>query len=282
MDKNVEISEHILVCISPSPSNMKVIAEAVKMADAFHATLTAIYVKPTNYDALSSEDKTRLQRNIRYAEQCGASITTIIGDDVPVQVAEYAHFSDTTKIVVGRSGARRRHFWSKAPLTSISGNVSNLLSHYEQLDEETLRQIFSDIYDDSEWLVDLVEELLARLRVTIRRLALMNSDNSADRSVYTNGRLEINYSAGCAFLNGEELKLTPMEYKLLCLLAKNTGKVLTHTYITQNIWGRSWDNDIASLRVFMVTLRKKLESAPDSPRYIQTHIGIGYRMLKVD
>ena len=117
MEKNVEISEHILVCISPSPSNMKVIAEAVKMADAFHATLTAIYVKPTNYDALSAEDKARLQRNIRYAEQCGASITTIIGDDVPVQVAEYAHFSDTTKIVVGRSGARRRHFWSKAPLT---------------------------------------------------------------------------------------------------------------------------------------------------------------------
>ena len=117
MEKNVEISEHILVCISPSPSNMKVIAEAVKMADAFHATLTAIYVKPTNYDALSPEDKTRLQDNMKYAEQCGASITTIIGDDVPVQVAEYAHFSDTTKIVVGRSGARRRHFWSKAPLT---------------------------------------------------------------------------------------------------------------------------------------------------------------------
>ena len=77
------------------------------------------------------------------------------------------------------------------------------------------------------------------------------------------------------------LKLTPMEYKLLCLLAKHTGKVLTHTFITQNIWGRSWDNDVASLRVFMVTLRKKLESLPDSPRYIQTHIGIGYRMLKV-
>ncbi|MBR5047105.1 MAG: winged helix-turn-helix domain-containing protein, partial [Eubacterium sp.] len=68
----------------------------------------------------------------------------------------------------------------------------------------------------------------------------------------------------------------------LCLLAKNTGKVLTHTYITQNIWGRSWDNDIASLRVHMVTLRKKLETGPDSPRYIQTHIGIGYRMVKVD
>lgn len=70
--------------------------------------------------------------------------------------------------------------------------------------------------------------------------------------------------------------------KLLCLLARNTGKVLTHTYITQNIWSRSWENDIASLRVFMVTLRKKLEAAPDSPQYIQIHIGIGYRMMKVE
>ena len=127
-----------------------------------------------------------------------------------------------------------------------------------------------------------VEELLARLRVTVRRLSMMVVDSSADSSVYTNGKLRIDFAAGCAFLDGEELKLTPIEYKLLCLLAKNTGKVLTHTYITQNVWGHSWDNDLASLRVFMVTLRKKLEAAPDSPEYIQTHVGIGYRMLKVE
>jgi two-component system KDP operon response regulator KdpE len=59
------------------------------------------------------------------------------------------------------------------------------------------------------------------------------------------------------------------------------GKVLTHTYITKEIWGSSWDNDVASLRVFMATLRKKIEKSPNSPQYIQTHIGIGYRMLKV-
>ena len=127
-----------------------------------------------------------------------------------------------------------------------------------------------------------VEELLARLRVTIRRLALMSSDKNPELSVYTNGKLRIDYAAGVAWLEGEELKLTSMEYKLLCLLAKNTGKVLTHTYITQNIWGRSWENDIASLRVFMTTLRKKIEPELDSPKYIQTHIGIGYRMLKTD
>ena len=111
---------------------------------------------------------------------------------------------------------------------------------------------------------------------------MMNPDGAVDSSAYTNGTLTIDYSAGCAYLRGEELKLTPIEYKLLCLLAKNTGKVLTHTYITQNIWGRSWDNDIASLRVFMATLRKKLESAPGSPQFIQTHIGIGYRMVRVE
>lgn len=117
MGKNFETGEHILVCISPSPSNPKVITAAAKMADAFHATLTAIYIKPTNYDTLSEEDKKRLQNNIRFAEKNGATITTIVGDDVPAQVAEYAHLSNTTKIVVGRSGMKRRHFWSKPPLT---------------------------------------------------------------------------------------------------------------------------------------------------------------------
>lgn len=126
-----------------------------------------------------------------------------------------------------------------------------------------------------------VEELLARLRVTLRRLSLMQSDG-AESSVFENGDIRVDYAAGCAYLCGEELKLTPIEYKLLCLLAKNIGKVLTHTYITQKIWGRSSESDIASLRVFMATLRKKIEVSEDSPQYIQTHIGIGYRMLKVE
>ena len=84
-----------------------------------------------------------------------------------------------------------------------------------------------------------VAELLARLRATQRRLV---------------------HSAG-----GEELKLTPIEYRLLCLLAQNVGKVLTHKYITQHIWGIGWENNIGSLRVFMATLRRKLESSPPDP-----------------
>ena len=110
-----------------------------------------------------------------------------------------------------------------------------------------------------------VEELLARLRVTQRRLSMMQKVSPAEAVVFVNGKLRVDYAAGCAYLNEEELHLTPIEYKLLCLLTRNIGKVLTHTFLTQSIWGSSWDNDIASLRVFMATLRKKIEKEPNSP-----------------
>ena len=124
-----------------------------------------------------------------------------------------------------------------------------------------------------------VTELLARLRVAQRRITIV--EGKPGDSVFHNGKLTVDYAAGCASLNGEELKLTPTEYKLLCLLAKDAGKVLTHTYLTNKIWGSSWESDMASLRVHMATLRKKLEKDAQT-QYIQTHIGIGYRMLKVE
>ena len=164
---------------------------------------------------------------------------------------------------------RKVRSWSNVPIIVISARSEDS-DKIEALDsgaDDYLTKPFS------------VEELLARLRVTQRRLAMLGAEH-AD-TVFVNGSLRIDYAAGCAYLDENELHLTPIEYRLLCLLAQNVGKVLTHTYITQKIWGNSWENDIASLRVFMATLRKKLESAPDSPQYIQTHIGVGYRMLKV-
>ena len=127
-----------------------------------------------------------------------------------------------------------------------------------------------------------VEELLARIRTTQRRLSYMTSEMLTAGSVFENGKLRVDYAGGCATLEGQPLHLTPIEFRLLCLLSKNVGKVLTHTFITQNIWGQSWDSNMASLRVFMATLRKKLEPTPDSPQYIQTHIGVGYRMVRVE
>ena len=82
------------------------------------------------------------------------------------------------------------------------------------------------------------------------------------------------------FIREEEVHLTPIEYKLLCLLAKNVGRVLTHNFILNEVWGNVMQSDVPSLRVFMATLRKKIEEEPSEPKYIQTHIGIGYRMIK--
>nr|WP_326184343.1 response regulator transcription factor [uncultured Oscillibacter sp.] len=128
-----------------------------------------------------------------------------------------------------------------------------------------------------------VDELLARLRVALRRVRYDSQKTSGEAAHYENGGLVIDYAAGCAYLDGQELHLTPMEYKLLCLLSKNAGKVLTHNYIIGEVWGLTSSNvsaELPSLRVFMATLRKKLEADPAHPRYIQTHIGVGYRMIQ--
>lgn len=163
----------------------------------------------------------------------------------------------------------RVRMWSNVPIIVISARSedSDKIGALDAGADDYLTKPFS------------VDELLARLRVTQRRLAIMNAESAS--SEFVNGSLRIDYAAGCAYLNGEEMHLTPMEYKLLCLLAQNVGKVLTHTFITQKIWGSAWESNVASLRVFMATLRKKLESAPDSPQFVQTHVGVGYRMMKL-
>ena len=167
---------------------------------------------------------------------------------------------------------RKIRSWSNMPIIVISARTedSDKIGALDAGADDYLTKPFS------------VDELLARLRVTQRRLSLMKADTAQETPIFTNGALKIDYAAGCAYIDGAELHLTPIEYKLLCLLSKNVGKVLTHTYITQQIWGSSWENDIASLRVFMATLRKKLENGKDGQQYIQTHIGIGYRMLRVE
>lgn len=166
---------------------------------------------------------------------------------------------------------RRVRTWSNVPIIVISARNEDT-DKIEALDagaDDYLTKPFS------------VEELLARLRVTKRRLALMQSGDMQSAQ-YENGGLHIDYAAKCVYINEEELHLTPMEYKILCLLAKNTGKVLTHKYILQNVWGSSLENDVGTLRVFMATLRKKLEQTQNGVQYIQTHIGVGYRMVKVE
>ena len=164
---------------------------------------------------------------------------------------------------------RKIRSWSTMPIIVISAR-SDDSDKIEALDagaDDYLTKPFS------------VDELLARLRAMRRRMNQAKAD-TPDSSVFISGSLKIDYAAGCAYIGEEELHLTPIEYKLLCLMARNCGKVLTHKYITQQLWGASWENNVASLRVFMATLRKKLEASPDTSMMIQTHVGIGYRMIR--
>lgn len=159
--------------------------------------------------------------------------------------------------------------WSKLPIIVISARTEDR-DKIDALDagaDDYLTKPFS------------VEELLARLRVTVRRLSYMQ--NSEETPIFINGDLKIDYAARCVYIKERELHLTPIEYKLLYMLSKNIGKVLTHTAITNEIWGNALESDVASLRVFMATLRKKIEKDPSSPQYLQTHVGVGYRMLRV-
>ena len=165
---------------------------------------------------------------------------------------------------------RRIRTWSEMPIIVISARSEDT-DKIEALDagaDDYLTKPFS------------VEELLARLRVTQRRLNYIRQLKSDQTSVFINGNLKVDYGAGCVSVDGEEVHLTPIEYKLLCLLTQNVGKVLTYGYVTTEVWGNNWESSMSSLRVYMASLRKKLGSGPDEQPYIQTHVGIGYRMLR--
>ena len=165
---------------------------------------------------------------------------------------------------------RKVRTWSNTPIIVVSARS-------EDKDKIDALDAGADDYLTKPFSVD---ELLARLRVSLRRVRYDGEKLLRDSTVFTNGELKIDYAAGSVRLDGEEIHLTPIEYKLLCLLAKNVGKVLTHNFILHEIWG-DYSSDVSALRVFMATLRKKIEKNPSQPKYIQTHVGVGYRMLRV-
>ena len=162
--------------------------------------------------------------------------------------------------------------WSNMPIIVVSARS-------EDFDKVSALDAGADDYLTKPFSVD---ELLARLRVALRRVRYDSDRLGEESSAYENGELRIDYSAGCVYLSDKEIHLTPIEYKLLCLLAKNTGKVLTHNYILKEVWGSPTASDVSSLRVYMATLRRKIEKSSNGVQYIQTHVGIGYRMLKVE
>ena len=106
-------SEHILVCLSGAPSNANVIRTAARMAEAFRSSFTALFVETSDFKDMSDDNRSRLRANLRLAEELGARIATVYGDDTPLQIAEYARASGVTKIVLGRSN-NKRFFWERS------------------------------------------------------------------------------------------------------------------------------------------------------------------------
>ena len=155
--------------------------------------------------------------------------------------------------------------WSQVPIivNSARSEEADKISALDSGADDYLTKPFS------------VDELMARIRVSQRRIQYQPA---SEETVFINGELSIDFASAEVKVRDNVVHLTPIEYKLLCLLARNTGKVLTHTYIISNIWGTGIDNDIVSLRVYMTSLRKKLNTEND---LIRTHIGIGYQMIRI-
>ena len=163
---------------------------------------------------------------------------------------------------------RKIRSWSDVPIIVISAR-SETQDKVDALDagaDDYLCKPFS------------VEELLARLRVAFRRV--MPAAAPVEDYVFENGPLRIDYSSQIVSVNGNEIHLTPIEYRIVSLLSHNVDKVLTHNFILKEVWGSVNQSDLPSLRVFMTGLRKKLSTDDDKNPLIQTHIGVGYRMLK--
>jgi two-component system, OmpR family, KDP operon response regulator KdpE len=124
-----------------------------------------------------------------------------------------------------------------------------------------------------------VGELLARIRVALRHAA--KGANEKGDAAFQVGDLKIDFATRRVSANGEEVHLTPIEYRLLTTLARHAGKVLTHRFLLKEVWGPDQVYENHYLRVFMTTLRRKIEADPARPRYLLTEQGVGYRLADV-
>lgn len=123
-----------------------------------------------------------------------------------------------------------------------------------------------------------IVELLARVRVAFRHSQVEAQQKDDVKSTFEVDKLLIDFDKRKVIVYDVEVHLTPIEYNILSLLAKHHGKVLTHNFIIKEIWGSVIGNETKSLRVFMATLRRKIEKQPANPRYIITEVGVGYRL----
>ncbi|WP_026889446.1 response regulator [Clostridium beijerinckii] len=158
--------------------------------------------------------------------------------------------------------------WSKIPIIIVSAR-ENERQKIEALDkgaDDYLTKPFG------------IGELLARIRVSLRH-SIINTSENKNTEIFKVKGLVIDFNRRKVNIDDEDIHLTPIEYKIMALLCKYAGKVLTHNFIINEIWGAALGNETQSLRVFMASLRRKIEKNPAQPQYIYTEVGVGYRLI---
>jgi two-component system, OmpR family, KDP operon response regulator KdpE len=168
--------------------------------------------------------------------------------------------------VDGTEVTRRLREWTATPIIVVSarGKEQDKVAALDAGADDYLTKPFG------------VGELLARIRVVLRHLAAINTDTG--EAVFEVGELRVDLARHEVCVAGKGVHLTPNEFKLLTVLAKNAGKVLTHRYLLKEIWGPAAESEGHYLRVYMNQLRQKLEADAARPRYLLTEPGVGYRL----
>lgn len=123
-------------------------------------------------------------------------------------------------------------------------------------------------------------ELLARIRASLRHSNRLRTDSTHYLRPYRHGKMILDFSKRLLTINGQDIHLTPIEYKIVAYLAQNSGKVITYATLLSNVWGPYADSDNKILRVNMANIRRKIEDDPAQPKYIFTEVGVGYRMAE--
>jgi two-component system KDP operon response regulator KdpE len=167
----------------------------------------------------------------------------------------------------GLDVTRQIREWSKVPIIVLSARE-------QENDKVAVLNAGADDYLTKPFGVG---ELIARLRVAMRHASASSASNGG--SVFKVGDLEVDLSRRAVSLRSTEVRLTPIEYRLLTTLIKHAGKVLTHQFLLKEVWGPSHVHDTPYLRVYMGQLRQKLETDSAQPRYLLTEPGVGYRLL---
>ena len=229
----------------------------------------------TKESILLIEDEPQMRRFLRVTLQAHGYqlIESATGQDGLIQVA--TRNPDVVLLdlglpdIDGLEVTRRLREWSKVPLIVISAR---------EQEEDKVRALDAGA-DDYLTKPFGAGELLARIRVSLRHMAMQHT--GTEEPVFVLDNLKVDLAKRQVMLDNREVHLTPIEYRLLAILIKHAGKVITHTHLLKEVWGTAYADQTHYLRIYMAQLRHKLEADPARPRFLINEPGVGYR-LKTD